>query len=108
MAGAVGIPHVAHPPCIHHVELVIEKDGNEPWGGSSIVCIVAIDDDINVGLYIGEHAADDVPLPLHGFKADEGARRARDVAGAIARIVVVNIDNSLQRPTEIANDRLNC
>src|ERR1700732_3796586 len=105
MAGAVSIPLIAHPPSIHHVELVFAKQGNEPRRSSGIVCIVAIDNDINVGLNIGKHTADYVPLALHVFEANDRTGGSCDIASAITRIIVVDIDDRFgQRLTEISND----
>ena len=109
MAGAVSVPLVAQPPGAHHVELVVPKQGNEPRRSRGIICIVAIDDDINVGLDIGKHTADYVPFTLHVLEANDRARGSHYIAGAITRIIVVDIDDRFgQRPTEISNDLWNC
>jgi hypothetical protein len=97
MACTVSVPLVAQSSGAHHVELLIPKQGNKPRRSSGIICIVAIDDDISVGLDIRKHTSHYVPLTLHVLEANDRTRGSRCVAGAITRIIVVDIDDRFGR-----------
>ena len=51
--------------------------------GGGIVGQVAVGHDVDVGLDVGEHAADDIALALLPLGTDDGAGVARDLDGAV-------------------------
>ena len=69
-----------------------------------VISVVAIHQNINVGLDVGKHAAHDIALALTRLGTDHGARRARHFYGVVPGIVVIDIDDGFrQRGAEIAH-----
>ena len=63
---------------------------------------VAVDQHVDVGLDVGEHPAHHVALALVRLPPHHGAGGARDLGGAVGRVVVVDVDRGLrQRGAEI-------
>ena len=75
-----------------HVELLVDQHLDHRRRGLGIVGQVAVGHDVNVGVDVGEHAADDMALALLALGADDRARRARDLDRAVAAIIVVDVD----------------
>ena len=66
---------------------------------------VAIDQDVDIRIDVGEHAPDHMALALAALAAHFGACLARDRRGAIRRVVVVDEDlRRRQRFAEIGDD----
>ena len=68
-----------------------------------IVGGVAVDQHVDVGVDVGEHAPHHVALALVRLAAHDGAGRARDLDGAVGRIVVVDVDR--RRPAARRGNR---
>src|SRR3546814_11327055 len=60
----------------------------------------------DVGVHIGEHAADDIALALHTFRADDRTSRLGDFARPVTGIIVVHIDVGVRQGFPEAADRL--
>ena len=74
--------------------------------GGRVVGRVAVGHHIDVGLDVGEHAADDIALALHPLGADDRARDAGIVDGAVAAVVVVDVDRRAGQRRAEGGDRL--
>ena len=86
----------------HHIELLVEHARHQLGRARRLVGRVAVRHDIEVGIDVGEHPADDRALALDALGADHRARRARDLDGAVAAIVVVDVDRGRrQRRAEL-------
>ena len=73
--------------------------------GGGIVGVVAIDQDIDVGFDIGEHAADDVAFALQALAPHDRAGRPRLQHRMVGGVVVVDVDHGVrQRPLEVRHD----
>ena len=73
-----------------------------------IISRVPIDQDVDVGIHIGEHPPHHVALALVHLAADEGAGGPGGLDGAIGGIVVVDVDRGLgQRGAEIGHHLAN-
>ena len=97
MAGAIGSGGFVNSDAIHLVERAGEKLPDQARRRRRVVCAVAVDQHINVGFHIGEHSADDVPFALAALGSYDGAGLARDVRGAVSRIVVIDINSGLRQ-----------
>ena len=62
-----------------------------------IVGQVAVRHDVNVGLDVGEHPADDAAFALLSFRSNDRARSCRDFARPVAAIVVVDVDGRFRQ-----------
>ncbi len=91
MAGAIGIGCGGDAAARNDVEPLVDQLGGELRRGAGIIGVVAIDQDINIGLDIGEHAAHDIAFALTRLGADDGA----SLAGARHRLVfgIVVVDD---------------
>ena len=56
--------------------------------GLGIIGQIAVGHDIDVGIDVGEHAADDVALALLAFAADDRARLARRLRDVRSRLLL--------------------
>ena len=71
-----------------------------------VVGQVAVGHHVNVGVDVGEHAADDVALALLALGADDRAGLGRDLARPVAAVVVVDVDRRAgQRRAEAGDGR---
>ena len=75
-----------------HVEPFLDQAADELGGGGGVVGRIAVGHHIDVRLDVGEHSSDHMALPLHPFLADDRSCRLRDLAGAVAAIIVVDVD----------------
>ena len=89
-----------------HVELFFPEPFDQLGGGGMIIGRVAIGHDIDVGLDIGEHAADHIALALHPFGTDHGTSGARNLYGAVAAVIVIDIDDGARQRRTETRDRL--
>jgi len=106
MTAAIGLDRLPHPAADHHVELLVEKALDQRRNGGRVVGRVAIGHDIDVGIDVGEHAADDIALALHPFGANNRAGGCGDLTGAIAAVVVVDVDSGVGQRGSETGDRL--
>ena len=66
-------------------------------GGGGGVGVVPVQHQVAPGVYLPEHAADNVPLSLPAFPAHHGAGGPGQIPGAVGGVVVVDIDNGLRQ-----------
>ena len=91
---------VAH----HHVGLVGEKRREQGRGGLGGVGVVAVDHEVGLGVDVAHHLAHDVALALAALHLDRGPVGARDVAGAVGGVVVVDVHGRLgQHAAEVVD-----
>ena len=83
MAGSVGGGRLIDTKPHHHVEVVVDQRVDHARGAPGIVGRVAIDQHIDVGIDIGEHAPDHMSLALAALAAHGGAGRARYLGGPV-------------------------
>ncbi len=103
VAATVGGAILADARRHHHVGAGGELADQFGQAGG-VVGGVAVDQHEDVGVDIAEHAAHDMALALAGLAHHDGAGRARSLAGAVGRIVVVDVDHGAgQRGVKIAN-----
>ena len=89
----------------HHIEMVGQQRIDHARRAGGVVGRVAVDQHIDIGVDIGEHAPDHMTLALAAFAAHLRAGIARDRNGAIRRIVVVDEDfGRRQRFAKIGDD----
>ena len=105
VAGAVGGHFAVDAVGDHHVEPVLEQPLDHAGGARRVVGRVAIDQHVDVGLYVGEHAPHHVAFALALFLVDLGAGGARRRGGIVGRIVVEDEDRGVrQRGAEVVDD----
>ena len=105
MAEAVGRLLAIDADGHDHVEPVVDQLVDHRRRARRVVGGVAVDQHVDVGLDVGEHAPHHVALALVGLAADHGAGLLRRLDGAVGRIVVVDVDRGVrQRGAEIGHD----
>ena len=92
VTGAIGLLALRNAPGTDHVEALLDQGGDQAGGAGGIVGAVAIDQDIGVGLDVGEHAPHHRALALARLAPDDGPRLARHGDRAVGRIVVEDMD----------------
>ena len=106
MAGPVGGANLIDAQAHHHVEAIVHQHLDHARGARRVVGRIAIDQHVDVGVDIGEHAPHHVALALAAFAAHLGAGLARHCGGAIFRIIVVDVDiGRRQRFAKVGHDR---
>ena len=66
---------------------------------------IAVDQHVDVGFHVAEHAPHDMALALALFLKDLGTGGTREGGGIIGRVVVVHVNcGGRQRHSEIAHD----
>ncbi len=74
-----------------------------------IVGGIAVHQDVNVRIDVGEHPPHHVAFALMGLATDRGAGAAGDLDGAVGGIVVIDVDHRLgQRGPEVGNHLGDC
>jgi hypothetical protein len=68
----------------HHVEIVGDQAVDQLSRRRGIIGHIAVDQHIDLGVHIGEHAAHDIAFALVRRGAHDRAGRARLAAGAVA------------------------
>ena len=81
----------------HHVEPLLDQPRDHGARARGIVGRVAVDQHVDVGVDVGEHAPHHVALALVGLSPHHRAGRAGDLGGAVGRIVVVDVDRGCGR-----------
>ena len=105
VAEAIGRLLAIDPDRADHVEPLGHELLDHPPRARRIVGGVAIDQHVDVGLDVGEHAPHHAALALALLAPDDGAGLGRRLDGAVGGIVVVNVDAGLrQRRAEIGHD----
>ena len=105
MAGPIGRLYLVDALADHHVEVFAHELLDHARRARRIIGRIAIDQHIDIGVDVGEHAPHHIALALAAFAAHLGAGRPRDLDGAVGRIVVVDIDlRRGQRAREIGDD----
>jgi hypothetical protein len=105
MSGAVRRIRLVDAEPDHHVEMLGEELFDHLQGAGCVIGGVAIDQHIDVGIDVGEHAPHHVALALVNLAAHLGARPAGNRDGAVFGIVVVNVDGSgRERLAEISDN----
>ena len=105
MTGAIGRLVLVDAGGDHHVEPLVDQLRDHAARARRVVGGVAIDQHVDVGLDVGEHAPDHVAFALVRLAAHHGAGGARDLDGAVGRIVVVDIDGGVrQRGAKIGDN----
>ena len=92
MAHAIGRLLLVDPQSHDHVEMLGHEPLDHAWRARRIIGGVAIDQHVDVGIDIGKHSPDHMAFALPPLAAHLGAGRARDLDGAILRIVVIDVD----------------
>ncbi len=67
----------------HHVEVFLAQPRDQLRRARRVIGAVAIDQHVDVGGHVGEHAPHHVALALPRLAPDDGARRARDLDGPV-------------------------
>ena len=91
---AIGVFLLVPPGADDHVELLGEEHVDHRRSRLRVVGQVAVGHDVDVGIDVGEHAADDMALALLPFGADDGAGFRSDLARPVAAVVVVDVDGA--------------
>ena len=80
----------------HHIEIALDERRDEIGRTGCVVCRVAVDQHIDVGVDLRKHSADDAALARPLFTSHHGPRQTRELAGAVDRAVVVNVDGAVR------------
>ena len=110
VAGAVGgVVLVVNAAAQDVIKVFTNQQINHFGGGGSIVGIVAIDHDVNIGIDVGEGTTHNISLTLASFLADDCTGCGSNFSGAIRRVVVVNVDfNSGNCILQVRDNCANC
>ena len=104
VSGAVGRADLGDPRAVDHVEPVVDQPPDHGRGRGGVVGGVAVHQQVDLGLDVGEHATHDVALALQYFGADHRPGGPRHLGGSVGGIVVVDVDGCLgQHPAEIGD-----
>ena len=104
MTRTVSRGDVGDPGADHHVEPVLFQQAHHGRRRGGVVSIVAVYQHVDIGIDVGEGAADDMALALQRLAAHQGAGKPRRLHGIVTRIVVVDVDRRLgQRPAKVRN-----
>src|SRR3954449_12036941 len=95
MAGAISIRLLLHPRRHHHVEALFHLARDHGAHAAGVIGGVAVDQNVDVRLDIGEHPPHHEALALMRLAPDHRAGGAGDLLGIVGRIVVVDIDRGL-------------
>jgi len=80
---APSAPRMVEKLLSEHLDMVVGFRVDHARGARSVIGRIAIDQHINVGIDVGEHAPDHMPLALAALAAHDGAGRARDLDGTV-------------------------
>ena len=105
MAAPIGGLDLIDAKAHHHIETIRHQRIDHARGAGGVVGGIAVDQNIDIGVDVGEHAPDHMTLALAAFAAHLGAGLARHRHGTIRRIVVVNeYPGRWQHLAKIGND----
>ena len=106
MPPPIRLDRFPHSAADDHVELLVGEARDQRRRGSGVIGRIAIGHDVDVGVDISEHATDDVALALHPLAPDDRASGCGDLDGAVAAVVVVDVDRRIGKRGAEARDRL--
>jgi hypothetical protein len=89
---AVSLAGLGLARSVHHVQLLAQKAADQRRRGAGVIGMVAVDEDVDVGLDVGEHAPDHVAFAPQGFVHDHGTDALRRGRRHIVGGVVIDID----------------
>ena len=105
VAGPIGGRRLIDAKTHHHVEMIRHQRLDHARRAGGIVGRVAVDQHVDIGVDIGEHAPHHMALALAVLAAHFGACLARHRDGTVGRIIVVNEDcGRRQRFAKIGHD----
>jgi hypothetical protein len=110
MAGAVcRVVLVVNAAAQNVIKIFTNQQVDHLGCGRSIVGVVTVDHDVNIGIDVCECATHNVALTLAGFGANDRAGCGSNFSGAIRRVVVVNVDfNSGNCILQVRDNCANC
>ena len=83
MTGAIGGLVLVDTAANDHVELAIDQSLDHPTGTWRVICRVAVDEHIDIGVYVGKHPPDHETLAAVLFLENLGTRGAGDFGGLV-------------------------
>jgi len=83
MTSSVGFHALRHSRAIDEVEIFVDRSANHARGSLGFIGRVAVDQHVDVGIDVGEHATDDISLSLTRLVANNRACGFSNVNGAI-------------------------
>jgi len=92
MTPAIGVLFVVMTGADNHVEPFGQQQADHRRRGLGIIGQVAVGHQVNIGIDVGEHSADDVPLALLPLGPDDRSARDGDFNRPIAAVVIVDVD----------------
>lgn len=97
MERALVLPEVCGAEAIpdHHV-IAFEDLLDHGRSGIGRVGIIAVGHDIDIGIDVFEHGADDIALTLARLLADDCPFSCGDFCGVICGVVVVDVDSGIR------------
>ena len=105
MAETIGLGRRGDALAGDHIEAVRQQMGDELLRLPGFIGVVAVDEHVNVGFDIREHAADDVSFTLQAFVPDNCAGGLRHADRVVGRVIVVDVYSALgQRRTKVLHD----
>ena len=105
VAEAIGGLLAIDPDRADHVEPLADQLIDHGAGAGRIVGGIAINQHVDVGVNVGEHAPHHAAFALVLLAADDSAGLGRSLHGAIGGVVVVDVDGCFrQRRPEIGHD----
>ena len=108
MTRAIGDLVIVDTAADDHVELAIDQSLDHPAGTRRVICRVAVDEHIDIGINVGKHPPDHVPLALQRLRSHHGARSSRFGCGRIRGVVVVDKNSRVRQAAgEIAHHGTN-
>ena len=81
----------------HHVETVLDEARDHGLRARRVVGGIAVDQHVDVGFHVREHAPHHVAFALAHLAAHGGAGGTGDLGGAVGRIVVIDIDGRVRQ-----------
>ena len=95
------------PAADHHVEVFVEQLVHQPPDRSGVVGGIAVDHHIDIGVDIGEHPPDNVPLAAQRDVDHLGAGRTGNICRPVGRSIIKYVNVDLRhRCLEISDDLL--
>ncbi len=95
MAGPVGGRGLVLAAADDHVQLLLQHHPHHRRRGVRLVGRIAVDEQIEVGVDVGEHAAHHMAFSRVGLVADDGPGLGRDGGGGVGRAVVEDVDDGV-------------
>jgi hypothetical protein len=91
-----------------HIQAIPDQLVDHDRRGGRIVSHVSVNQNIQIGLDIGEHATDDIAFALTGLGTNHGAGSLGASDCVVCRVVVEHVNDGLgQRPTKAVHRLFN-